>query len=66
MTSGNQAWNGAAPIFSNNEEFKIKINIFIEFWGRNSFIFIDIKIAKSKIKEAKVCVMKYFIAASEG
>lgn len=64
MTSGNQAWKGAAPILVNKAEFIIIIKT--EFWGKISVKFKLIIIENKKITEAKACVMKYFKADSEG
>lgn len=66
MTSGNQKWKGAAPVFSKRaeliiieEQFWLKLNWLIKF-----ILIIDIRIAKSKIEEAKAWVRKYFNEAS--
>lgn len=64
MTSGNQAWKGAAPILVNRAEFIIIINK--EFWEINSFKFKVIIIENKKITEAKACVIKYFKEDSDG
>lgn len=65
IISGNQKWNGAAPIFVKNEEFKIILRNSLEFWGINSSSNLIIIIENNKIIDAKVCVIKYFRAASE-
>lgn len=63
ITSGNQKWKGAAPILVNKAELKI-----IEYilGMRLNIKLFDIKIiANNKIVEAKACVIKYLIEASE-
>lgn len=66
ITSGNQKWNGAIPNLIKSEEFN-NINILILnswlIWVKNC---IKIIIENKKILEAKVWVIKYFSAASEG
>jgi hypothetical protein len=63
MISGNQKWNGAAPIFINNADLNIMFN-HVSMLG----IYIclnDIEIIVNKITvEAKTCVIKYLIAVS--
>lgn len=61
ITSGNQKWKGAAPIFVNKEELKISVKI---SWLYINFIDIII-IENNKIVDAKAWVIKYFIAASD-
>jgi len=64
ITSGNQKWNGAAPIFINKEVFII-YTIYIFIWILY-IEFIDIKIILNiRRVDARACVIKYFIAASE-
>lgn len=61
ITSGNQKWNGAAPVFVNIAEEKIKE--ILSCWG--VIINCDIKtIENNKIDEARAWVMKYLIDAS--
>lgn len=64
ITSGNQKWNGAAPILVKRAE--LNIIIMQLFNNQRGLKFIDIKtIANIKIVDAKAWVMKYFIDASE-
>lgn len=67
ITSGNQKWNGAAPLFKSNED------IIIVFKYKEDSIFIwklvlnfnNIKITeKIRMLEAIACVKKYFNDAS--
>lgn len=53
IISGNQKWNGAAPIFVKNEEFIIILRNSLEFWGINSNSILIIMIENNKIIEAK-------------
>lgn len=61
ITSGNQKWNGAAPIFVSNAELRIIIEncensrLLIEF-----DLVIIIMIENRRIVDAIACVMKYF------
>lgn len=62
ITSGNQKWKGAAPIFVKSAE--LKINIIILLFNENGR-FIDIEInLNNKIVEARACTIKYLIDAS--
>lgn len=64
IISGNQKWNGAAPIFVNRAELKInlKYNVKLMLYIK----FIDIKIIdKSSREEASAWVTKYFNEASD-
>lgn len=63
IISGNQKWNGAAPIFVNNAEFMIMISDWSKFEKICEFNEIKIILIKINI-EAKAWVKKYFIAAS--
>lgn len=49
ITSGNQKWKGAIPIFVNSEEFIVKRGIDWKFRFVNKFLFIIIEIIDSKI-----------------
>lgn len=63
ITSGNQKWNGAAPIF-----VKIAVSIIMDeyFLVFNISLLDSIMIiANMKTVEAIACVIKYFIAASD-
>jgi len=63
ITSGNQKWKGAAPIFVNKAELKINNKGLLI---KNILKFIDIiMIENKKIVEAMACVIKYFREASE-
>lgn len=64
ITSGNQEWKGAAPIFIKRAEFIIINNK--EFWGINSLKFKFIIIENIKILDVKAWAIKYFKADSEG
>lgn len=64
ITSGNQKWNGAAPILVSSEEF-ITINIIWSIRGEiNSLIKSRLVILNSRIREASAWVKKYLIDAS--
>lgn len=65
ITSGNQKWNGAAPIFVNNEELIIITIVFLRL--RVSISWLKEKIITENIRmaEARACVMKYLIEDSE-
>lgn len=64
ITSGNQKWSGAAPIFSRRATWRIKDVTRFKFSEK---FFLLVKIIRDKIKiiEAIVWVRKYLIAASE-
>lgn len=64
ITSGNQKWNGAAPILIRREVFKIseKYNINLKLYIKFNDKLI---ILNNKIVEARAWVIKYFIVASE-
>lgn len=64
ITSGNQKWKGAAPIFVNNAELVIIIKYWFKLKKKDEFIDIIIILNKINI-EAKVWVKKYLIDASE-
>lgn len=66
ITSGNQKWNGAIPIFVRREEFIINTNVDSKF----IFLIIEVlviinKAENKKIVEATDCVMKYLTDDSE-
>lgn len=65
ITSGNQKWNGAAPIFVRRAEFKIAIKVIlvgnIVIWIFTIIIIIAIII----VDLARACVIKYLIEASD-
>lgn len=63
ITSGNQKWKGAAPIFVNNAELMIIIKYWFKLKKNDEFMDIIIIINKINI-EAKVWVKKYLIEAS--
>lgn len=63
ITSGNQKWKGAAPIFVKIEEFIIKIHDL--FMVSVDISFVIRIVANMNIVEASVCVIKYFIVASD-
>lgn len=63
ITSGNQKWKGAAPIFVNNAELVIIIKYWFKLKKNDEFMDIIIIINKINI-EAKVWVKKYLIEAS--
>lgn len=65
IISGNQKWNGAAPILVKSAEFIKIIKISLKFWGINSNNKLIIIIENNKIIDAKAWVIKYFNAASE-
>jgi hypothetical protein len=64
ITSGNQKWNGAIPIFVNKAEFKINIIVFSIFFIIKNLLESRISVNR-RIKEAKACVKKYFKDLSE-
>lgn len=59
ITSGNQKWNGAIPIFVSKAELNIIIIELSIFFSTKKLLDIKIK-EKSKITEAKAWVKKYF------
>lgn len=62
ITSGNQKWNGAAPIFVKSVEFRIIIGNCLNSRLLNEFIFVIIKIMENnKIVEARAWVIKYLM-----
>lgn len=63
IISGNQKWNGAAPIFV---KIAVSINIEEHFLDVTISLLDSIMIiANMKMVEAMACVTKYFIAASD-
>lgn len=65
ITSGNQKWKGAIPIFVRREEFILNIIIDWEFRFVKIFLFIIIRMIDNKmIVEAIACTMKYLIEDS--
>lgn len=65
IISGNQKWNGAAPILVNIDEFIIILKFLIIDSFVNIVLFIIIIIENIKINEARVWVIKYFNVDSE-
>lgn len=63
ITSGNQKWNGAIPIFVSKAELKIII-IELSIFFRSRCELASIIIENKRIKEAKAWVRKYFIELS--
>lgn len=49
ITSGNQKWNGAIPIFVSNAEFIIKVNMDLELVFLRIFVFIVMVIIEARI-----------------
>lgn len=66
IISGNQKWNGAAPILIRNEVFIINIIKFFNSSVNKFFKFRERRIEIRRIEEAIDCVIKYFIVASAG
>lgn len=65
ITSGNQKWNGAIPIFVRREEFIVNKNIDWKFRFVKKFLFIIIEMIDSRIiVEAIDCTIKYLIEDS--
>lgn len=65
-TSGNQKWNGAAPIFSKRAEQSINDSIEL-YWSRKLISLERVIITESsKIEDPITWVMKYFRVASVG
>lgn len=62
ITSGNQKWNGAIPIFVSNEEFILNKNIDWYLMFLNKFLFIIIEMIERRITvEAIDWTIKYLI-----
>lgn len=65
ITSGNQKWNGAAPVLVRSAEFIIIDSVSSVQKVRDSFVDRREIILNMKIKDASVWVRKYFAEASD-
>lgn len=65
ITSGNQKWKGAAPIFVSKAEFNIIVKNSLVWGATSSSVNSIIITAVSKIMDAMAWVMKYFNEDSE-